>query len=80
MAKYAWITRRCFLQGTIATGAALAVPWYFDTRSALAFYQSTGLKKFILPLRGIGPGGIPATAPDAFRAPVTGVISLQNVL
>jgi spore coat protein A len=40
----------------------------------LAFYQSTGLQKFTQPLRGVGPGGILVAAPDAFPAPVTGVI------
>ena len=50
------------------------MPLYFDTRRAFAFYQSpTGLRKFVQPLRGVGPGGIPVAAPDAFRAPVTGV-------
>jgi len=39
----------------------------------LAFSQSTGLQKFVQPLRGVGPGGIPVAAPDAFPAPVTGV-------
>jgi spore coat protein A len=47
-----------------------------DPRAALAFYQSPGgvtLKKFSQALRGVGPGGIPVAAPDAFSAPVTGV-------
>ena len=35
--------------------------------------RASGLKKFIQPLRGVGPGGIPVAAPDAFSAPVTGV-------
>ena len=73
MAQYTKITRRQFMAGTVAAGAALAVPWYFDTGTAFAFYQSQGLKKFIQPLRGVGPGGIPVAAPDAFSAPVTGV-------
>jgi len=68
-----FLTRRQFLKATAAAGAALAVPWYFDTRSALAFYQSTGLQKFVQPLRGVGPGGIPVAAADTFAAPVTGV-------
>jgi spore coat protein A len=73
MAKHTRITRRQFMAGTVVAGAALAVPWYFDTSSALAFYQSTGLQKFAQPLRGVGPGGIPVATPDAFAAPVTGV-------
>lgn len=68
------LNRRQFLARTAAVGAALSVPWYFDTGSAFAFYQSTGLRKFVQPLRGIGPGGIPVAAPDAFSAPVTGAI------
>ena len=61
------------MAGTVAAGAALAVPWYFDTGTAFAFYQSQGLRMFVQPLRGVGPGGIPVAAPDAFSAPVTGV-------
>jgi spore coat protein A, manganese oxidase len=72
MANYSRFTRRKFLARTAAVGAALAVPWYFDTSSAFAFYQSTGLQKFIQPLRGVGPGGIPVALPDASPAPVTG--------
>jgi spore coat protein A, manganese oxidase len=73
MAHSTRITRRHFLASTAAAGAALAVPWYFDSRTALAFYQSMGLRKFAQPLRGVGRGGITVAAPDAFRAPVTGV-------
>ncbi len=73
MTKHTRITRRQFLVGTAAAGAALAVPWYFGTRSAFAFYQSMGLQKFAQPLRGVGPGGIAVAASDAFPAPVTGV-------
>ena len=61
------------MAGTVAAGAALAIPWYFDTRTAFAFYQSQGLRLFAHPLRGVGPGGIPVVAPDAFPAPITGV-------
>ncbi len=72
-------TRRQFLKMTTAAGvglAALAGGWEFLARNhrAFAFYQSpTGLQKFVQPLRGVGPGGIPVAAPDAFRAPVTKV-------
>src|SRR6266516_8089495 len=72
MTRWIAITRRHFLKGA-AAGAALAVPWYFNTKSALAFYQSRGLQKFAQPLRGVGPGGIPVASADAFPAPVTGV-------
>jgi spore coat protein A len=73
MTKYTTVTRRQLFVRTAAVGAALAVPWYFNGGTAFAFYQSMGLRKFIQPLRGIGPGGIPVVAPDAFRAPVTRV-------
>ena len=58
MAQYTRITRRHFMAGTVAAGAALALPWYLETGTAFAFYQSQGLKKFIQSLRGVGPGGI----------------------
>jgi spore coat protein A len=61
------------MAGTVVAGVALAVPWHFDTRSAFAFNQSIGLQKFVQPLRGVGPGGIPVAASDAFPAPVTGI-------
>jgi len=61
------------MAGTVVAGAALAVPWYFDTRAAFAFYQSQGLRMFAQPLRGVGPRGIPVVAPDAFPSLVTGV-------
>jgi spore coat protein A, manganese oxidase len=67
------ITRRRFLADTAAAGAALVVPWYADSEMAFAFSQSPALRKFVGPLRGIGPGGIPVAAPDDFPAPVTGV-------
>jgi spore coat protein A len=72
LAMHSRFTRRQFIAGAVATGAALSVPWYFDTGTAFAFYQSQGLKKFIQPLRGVGPGGIPVAATDG-SAPVTGV-------
>ena len=58
----------------MAAGAALAMPLYFDTRRAFAFYQSpSGLKKFAQPLRGVGSGGIPVATADLTPAPITGV-------
>src|SRR5690242_2267065 len=72
MTYHTSITRRQLLVRTAAIGAALAVPWYLDSRAALACYQSKRLRKFIQPLRGIGPRGIPVALPDAFSAPVTG--------
>jgi spore coat protein A, manganese oxidase len=66
------ITRRQFLRTAAMTGAGGIVTWKLGLRDAFAFYQSSGLKKFAQPLRGVGPGGIPVAAPDAFRASVTG--------
>ena len=73
LTKHSRITRRQFMAGTVAAGAALAVPWYFDTRTAFAFYQSQGLRMFVQPLRGVGPGGIPVAAPDAFLLQLPGL-------
>jgi len=71
------ITRRQVLKAAGLAGAALAVPWEVLVAQrplrAFAFYQSAGLRKFVQPLRGVGPGGIPVAAPDLFPAPVTGV-------
>src|SRR5215468_3595567 len=70
------ITRRQVIKTAGLTGAAFAVPWEMlmaRSSTAFAFFQSPGLRKFIQPLRGVGPGGIPVAAPDASAAPVTGV-------
>jgi spore coat protein A, manganese oxidase len=67
------LSRREFLRNTAIIGASGLVTWRLGLRDAFAFYQSQGLQKFIQPLRGVGPGGIPVAAPDIFPAPVTGV-------
>lgn len=64
-------TRREFVK-TSAIGAAGILAYKAALRTALAYYQSPALKKFIQPLRGVGPGGIPVALPDALPAPVTG--------
>ena len=68
------INRRQFLQSSLVTGAGLALYGGFGSQSAWAFYQttpqSTPLWRTVF--RGVGPGGIPVAAPDAFPAPVTG--------
>jgi spore coat protein A len=67
------MNRRDFVKTSAMAGAGLAM-MKFSERYALAFYQSpTGISKFTNPFRGVGPGGIPVAAPDAFAAPVTGV-------
>lgn len=62
------MNRRQFFKAGMGAAAFLA----FRSR-AKAFYQSPGLRKFIQPLRGAGPGGIPVAVPDLSPAPVTGV-------
>lgn len=65
------------MQAAAATGALTAVrlawPFRWGVRTAYAFSQSPGLRKWVTALRGVGPGGIPVAAPDATPAPVTGV-------
>jgi spore coat protein A len=53
-------SRRQFLQTAAAAGAGALVPW----RRAYAYVQSTPLQKFIQPLAGLGPTGIPVAVPD----------------
>ena len=67
------INRRDFLKTSALTGAGLAL-WKGSERLAWAFYQSSGLQKFIQPFRSVGPGGIPVALPDASLAPKTGAI------
>jgi spore coat protein A len=72
-------TRREFLKVTGIAGAGLLLYSKFGAQRAWAFAQSPGLRKFRdlagnpIPLRGLGPGGIPVAVPDATAAPVTGV-------
>jgi spore coat protein A, manganese oxidase len=72
-------TRRRFLQTAGLAGATLAIYGRFGGANAWAFAQSNRLRKFRdlagnpIPLRGLGPGGIPLATPDATQAPVTGV-------
>ena len=63
------INRRRFIQMSAGAAALLAA-----RRRAYAFYQSSALKKFIQPMRGAGPGGIPVALPDGTAAPVTGAV------
>lgn len=60
------LSRRTFMQSTAGAAAFLAM-----RRHAFAFYQTTPLRKFVQPLRGVGPGGIPVAMSDGI-APVTG--------
>ncbi len=59
------ITRRQFLKGAVVTGIGMALPLKFGIRRALPFSQSPlGIKKFVTPLTGLGPTGIPALTPN----------------
>ncbi len=61
------LTRRKFLKVSAATGVALTLPWGWLLNApppVRAFSQSDRLRKFIQPLRGLGPGGIPVAQPD----------------
>ena len=72
-------TRREFVKVTGIAGAGLLFYSTFGAQRAWAFAQSPGLRKFRdlagnpIPLRGLGPGGIPVAVPDATAAPVTGI-------
>lgn len=71
------MNRRTFVKMAGATAAALALSKGLDLDlmpTAAAFYQSSVLKKFAQPFRGVGPGGIPVALPDATLAPVTGAV------
>jgi spore coat protein A, manganese oxidase len=73
-------SRREFLKTTGIAGAGLILYSKFGAQRVWAFAQSPGLRKFRdltgapIPLRGLGPGGIPVAVPDALAAPVTGAV------
>ena len=68
------LNRRDLIKTSLAAGAGLALGRWGKWGSANAFYQSpTTIPLFGTAFRGVGPGGIPVAAPDAFAAPVTGV-------
>ncbi len=68
-------TRRTFIKNTVAAGAGLAALRMFGPGKAWAFYQTPNntTPLWRTAFRGVGPGGIPVAAPDAFAAPITGV-------
>jgi spore coat protein A len=74
-AHKAMLTRRHILKLGALAGVGMLTPtrWLAHAAVARAFSQSTGLRKFAQPLRGVGPGNIPVAAPDGTPAPVTGV-------
>src|SRR5512135_3344631 len=59
--------RRQFVKRTALAGAALSLPWKFSLRSAYALAVTSGLRKWIQPLRGLtalgDPNGIPCLTP-----------------
>ncbi len=60
------ITRR----GFVKAGAFAAAGWALVRRKAFAFLQSpTNLRKFIQPLPGLGPTGLPVAAPNTTMFP-----------
>jgi spore coat protein A len=65
--------RQLFKLGAVA-GAGLLIPakWWTNPSLVRAFSQTSGLRKFVQPLRGVGPGGIPIAGPDFTPAASTG--------
>ena len=62
------LTRRQFLGAGAMAGAGLVLPW--NIGKARAFDQTPpGLRKFIQPLPGLGPTGIPVATPNKSRFP-----------
>lgn len=53
------ISRRKFIGMTALAGAGLMVPWKFGARTSYAVANSDKLTKWIQPMRGLGPTGIP---------------------
>ena len=60
-------TRREFLKTTIVAGTALAL-FRGSEGKVWAFSQSPKLRKFVAPLPGLGPGGIPIATPTTNSA------------
>ena len=61
------ISRRDFIKYSMAAGAAAAVPWRVALAQAVTGPYGVGspnLTKFVDPIRGLGPGGIPVAASD----------------
>ena len=58
------MNRRQFMKITAGGAAALAL-----TRRAYPFVQTTPLRKFIQPLPGLGPSGIPVATPNKTKYP-----------
>lgn len=67
------ITRRQFLKYSAIAGTAAALPLRFGVGTAYAAANSPKLQKWIQPLRGLGPTGIPVLngAPDPVYANTT---------
>ena len=71
------ISRRKFLKITAMAGAAVLLPIRFAGRGqAWAFSQSPlNIRKFVVPLPGLGPTGIPALTPKTALDPKTGLVT-----
>jgi spore coat protein A len=53
------LSRRSFLRNSAVAGAGLVLPWKYAMQQATAATLSPNLRKWIQPLRGLGPAGIP---------------------
>jgi spore coat protein A, manganese oxidase len=62
------VTRRQFIKTTAGAAAAIAA-YKWDMRSAYAFSWTGPLQKFIQPLQGLGPAGVPTATPDRLSYP-----------
>jgi len=66
------LSRRDFLKYAGISGAAAILPWKIAVQNAMAQYgvNSPALQKFIDPMRGLGPTGIPVMSPDNAGLPM----------
>ena len=56
------LQRRQFLKGAALAGAGLGLSWKFAMQSAMAAANTHYLRKWVQPLRGLGPQGIPVVS------------------
>ena len=66
------LSRRDFLKYAGISGAAAILPWKLAVQEAMAQYgvNSQALRKFLDPIRGLGPTGIPIMTPDNGGVPM----------
>lgn len=68
------ISRRRFLRVAVMAGAGVMLPFRL-ARKVFAFSQSPKINKFIVPLPGLGPNGIPALTPISKHDPQTHLLT-----